>query len=56
MGLESFKSDPDENDDRSPNQCPECEKEGKYLIHVQYKCLNSDCDVISWYNNGSMKG
>lgn len=51
MGLDSFVSDSDEDDERDKDVCPVCEERGKYMVHVQYKCTNDDCDTISWYNN-----
>lgn len=57
MGLEEFSSDTNtdnggKNKDKSYiPKCHSCDTEGRHIVHVQYKCPNDDCKVISWYEH-----
>lgn len=57
MGLEEFVNDKSDDSGGGSNKqaespkCHSCGTEGEHIVHVQYRCPNSDCEVISWYEH-----
>lgn len=57
MGLEEFvngnsnDSGGGSNKQAESPKCHSCGTEGEHIVHVQYRCPNSDCEVISWYEH-----